>query len=94
MNQAAQPPVWATRTPVPADVLRYALSDHIVALVIEHWKKGGFRSWEDAMTACVCYLAEERANLLRRLQISEASRADRVVGIDWGEGVHQKGGES
>jgi hypothetical protein len=49
----------------PADVMRIARDNAIVATVIRGWQEGDFRTWEEAMTAAVCYLAQQNDQLLK-----------------------------
>ena len=49
----------------PADVMRIARDNTIVAAVVRAWQEGDFRTWEEAMTAAVCYLAQQNDQLLR-----------------------------
>lgn len=60
-----QRPVWEQRQPTPQDVMRYAENNPIVQTVLEAWKRGTFGTWEEAMTALVCYLADQNATLMR-----------------------------
>lgn len=62
--QKSQRPDWATRMPTVADVMKYKANDTIVASVVDAWTNGAFGTWEAAMVACVCYLAEDRKRLL------------------------------
>src|SRR5438094_4273893 len=60
----------ALRQPTVQDVFLHARNDTIVQMVLEGWKHGYFRTWEEAMVACVCYLADDRAKLLRTATMS------------------------
>lgn len=49
----------------PADVMRIARDNTIVATVVRAWQEGDFRTWGEAMTAAVCYLARQNEQLLK-----------------------------
>ena len=56
-------------TCTPGDVLRFARENQIVATVVRSWQEGDFRTWEEAMTAAVCYLAQQNEQLLKSATI-------------------------
>ena len=68
----------------PADVMRIARDNAIIATVVRAWQEGDFRTWEEAMTAAVCYLARQNDQLLRSATIKmERSPPQTVVIEPW-----------
>lgn len=59
------------RSGTPQDVLRVSRDNQTVRVCLDAWEHGHFRTWEEAMTACVCYLADQNNQLLKHAVMPE-----------------------
>lgn len=60
-----------SRPRTPQDVLRISRDNPIVRACLDAWEHGHFRTWEETMTACVCYLADQNSQLIQRAVMPE-----------------------
>jgi hypothetical protein len=59
------------RAGTPQDVLRISHDNTTVRACLDAWEHGYFRTWEEAMTACVCYLADQNNELIQSAVMPE-----------------------
>lgn len=87
LTRAHRGPGRNDRQPSPRDVIVLSRTDTIVLTVIRHWEEGTFTTWEEAMTALVCYLAESRAKLLAQVTEMNLKQQPRDVIVTAEEAV-------
>lgn len=64
----------STRFATPQDVIRIARDNLTVRTCLDAWERGHFATWEQAMTACVCYLADQNSRLLEHAVMPEINQ--------------------